>query len=162
DARRQVCRNWRRGQFVRDAHNRRRRVGGIPRDGAPIRLRAGAASVETASNDDWEDSMTVSRRTILGGIAGSAAALAAPHVRAQPAGATRVGWIAPPPGAWGSGGRRFRQGIDLYRAERGPRAGGAQVEIIVRDEPGADPPRARQLAQELVVRENVHFLAGGV
>jgi branched-chain amino acid transport system substrate-binding protein len=104
--------------------------------------------------------MTVSRRTLLSGIAGGAATLAAPQVRAQ-AGPLKVGVIATTSGGFASWGRQFKQAIDLYMAEKGPRAGGRQVEIIYRDETGADPPRARQLAQELVTRENVDFLAGG-
>ncbi len=105
--------------------------------------------------------MTVSRRTMLGGLAAGAATLAAPHVRAQGT-AIKIGLIATFSGGFASWGRQFRQGIDLYMAEKGPRVGAAQVEVVYRDETGADPPRARQLAQELVVREGVHFLAGGV
>jgi branched-chain amino acid transport system substrate-binding protein len=104
--------------------------------------------------------MTVSRRAILGGLAGGAATLATPAVRAQQA-AIKVGVIATTSGGFATWGRQFKQGIDLYMAEKGPRAGGRPVEILYRDETGADPPRARQLAQELVTRENVDFLAGG-
>ena len=101
--------------------------------------------------------MTMSRRTLLGGVAAGAATLAAPQVRAQAA-PLKVGVIATTSGGFASWGRQFKQAIDLYMAEKGPRAGGRPVEIIYRDETGADPPRARQLAQELVTRENVDFL----
>src|SRR5690349_8084785 len=104
--------------------------------------------------------MTVSRRAILGGLAAGAASLAAPAVRAQQA-TIKVGVIATTSGGFATWGRQFKQGIDLYMAEKGPRVANAAVEIIYRDETGADPARARQLAQELVVRDHVDFLAGG-
>jgi branched-chain amino acid transport system substrate-binding protein len=39
---------------------------------------------------------------------------------------------------------------------------GVKIELLVRDDTGVNPDRARQLAQELVVREKVNLLAGVV
>lgn len=103
--------------------------------------------------------MTLSRRSFVG--AAAAATLAAPHVRAQGAGTVKVGVIAPFSGGFATWGRQFRQAIELHAAQN-PRAGSTAVELIYRDETGADPARARQLAQELVVRDRVDFLAGAV
>jgi branched-chain amino acid transport system substrate-binding protein len=99
--------------------------------------------------------MRITRRSF---VAGSAAALAAPSVRAQAA-AVKVGVYAPFSGGYATYGRQFRQAIELYQAQN-PRAGNVAVEIIYRDESAADPQRSRQIAQELVVRDRVDMIAG--
>ena len=103
--------------------------------------------------------MKLTRRSFV--ATAGAATLAAPHVRAQGAGSVKVGVIAPFSGGFATWGRQFRQAIELHAAQN-PRAGNTSVEVIYRDETGADPARARQLAQELVVRDRVDFLAGAV
>ncbi len=53
--------------------------------------------------------------------------------------------------------RAFRLYIKLNSSELPP---GVKIEIINRDDGGANPDKARQLAQELVVRDKVDFLSG--
>jgi branched-chain amino acid transport system substrate-binding protein len=74
--------------------------------------------------------------------------------------AIRVGVIGPFSGPFGLYGRNFKLGIEAFVAEAGPSAGGHRVEFIYRDLEAPDPARARALAQELVVKDKVQYLAG--
>lgn len=75
----------------------------------------------------------------------------------------KVGIIAPFSGGFaGSFGEPFRQGVETYVAMHGDPAEDIKVEFIYRDLPTADPGRARNLAQELVARDGVQYLAGFV
>jgi branched-chain amino acid transport system substrate-binding protein len=75
----------------------------------------------------------------------------------------KVGIIAPFSGGFaGSFGEPFRQGVETYVAMHGDPAPGVKVEFIWRDLPATDPGRARNLAQELVAREGVQYIAGFV
>jgi len=76
----------------------------------------------------------------------------------------KVGVIAPfsgpLSGAWGI---PFKQGIDTYVAQHGVTLeDGTSIEFIYRDLPVVDPQKARALAQELIVRDKVQYLAGFV
>lgn len=88
---------------------------------------------------------------LLGGAGGPAAAAE-----------VKVGVIAPFSGPFAMYGRQFRQAIEVYRAQHGEPAGGHRLAFVWRDLEQADPPRAKALAQELVVKEKVHYLAGVV
>ncbi|NNH31077.1 ABC transporter substrate-binding protein, partial [Rhizobium sp. SEMIA 4085] len=57
-------------------------------------------------------------------------------------------------------GKNFKAGIDAYMATNGATIGDNTVEIIYRDLPAADPAKSKALAQELVVKEKVQYLAG--
>lgn len=75
----------------------------------------------------------------------------------------RVGVIGPFSGGFASSfGEPFRQGVETYVAQHGQPADGIEIEFIWRDLPGPDPARARALAQELVARDGVQYLAGFV
>jgi branched-chain amino acid transport system substrate-binding protein len=72
----------------------------------------------------------------------------------------KVGLIAPFSGPTASFGTAWKQAIDAYQQQYGDTVGGHKVEIILRDLPGPDPLKAKALAQELVVKEGVQYLAG--
>src|SRR5262245_21687780 len=55
--------------------------------------------------------------------------------------------------------RAVRLYIKQHEKELPP---GVKIELLVRDDTGVNPGKARQLAQELVVREKVNLLAGVV
>lgn len=103
--------------------------------------------------------MGLNRRMLL---TAAGAVLAAPHVRAQTANTVRVGVVAPFSGGFATWGTQFRQAIELHAAQNNSRAGATQIEIIYRDDGGPNPERARQMSQELLVRNRVDFLAGSV
>ena len=71
----------------------------------------------------------------------------------------KMGIVGPMTGPNAVMGDNWRQGIEAYVAQHGDTAGGRKIEIIYRDS-GSDPAKAKQLVQELVVRDKVSFLGG--
>ena len=73
----------------------------------------------------------------------------------------KIGVIGPFSGPFaGSFGEPFRQGVETYVAMNGQPADGIEVEFIWRDLQKPDPGQARALAQELVAKDGVQYLAG--
>ena len=72
----------------------------------------------------------------------------------------KVGVVGPFSGPFALQGKNFKAGIDAYMATNGAKVGDNTVEIIYRDLPAADPAQSKALAQELVVKEKVQYLAG--
>ena len=98
------------------------------------------------------------RRELLGA---AAAGVMLSGVGVRAAETVKVGVIAPFSGPMsGSWGTPFRQGIDTYMAQH--KGTGPEIEFIYRDLATVDPQKARALAQELIVRDKVQYLAGFV
>jgi branched-chain amino acid transport system substrate-binding protein len=74
----------------------------------------------------------------------------------------KVGVIASASGPFARWGEQFRQAIDVFQKQNGKTVNGHTIEIVYRDDGGPDPVRAKQLAEELILREKVRFLAGFV
>jgi len=91
-------------------------------------------------------------------LAIAALALAAAAAHAEDV--IKVGVIAPFSGPFAEYGKEMETGIKAWQAQHGDRAGGKRVEVVLRDTTGPVPEIARRLAQELVVRDHVDFLAG--
>ncbi len=72
----------------------------------------------------------------------------------------KVGVIGPFSGPFALQGKNFKAGIDAWLALNGNKVGSDEIQIVYRDIPTADPARSKALAQELVVRERVQYLAG--
>jgi branched-chain amino acid transport system substrate-binding protein len=72
----------------------------------------------------------------------------------------KVGVVAPFSGPFADYGKEMETGIKAWQKEHGDRAAGKRIEVILRDTTGPVPEVARRLAQELVVRDQVDFLAG--
>lgn len=72
----------------------------------------------------------------------------------------KIGVVGPFSGPFALQGKNFKAGIDAYMAMHGTTLGDDMVEIIYRDLPAADPAQSKALAQELVVKEKVQYLAG--
>ncbi|WP_454849214.1 ABC transporter substrate-binding protein [Rhizobium binxianense] len=72
----------------------------------------------------------------------------------------KVGVIGPFSGPFALQGKNFKAGIDAYMAMNGDKVGDNTVEIVYRDVPQADPAQSKALAQELIVKEKVQYLAG--
>jgi branched-chain amino acid transport system substrate-binding protein len=75
----------------------------------------------------------------------------------------RVGHISTHSGPFASLGEYMDKGMRLYmkeNADKLPR--GVKVELIVRDAGGPNPDKAKQLAQELIVRDKIQLLTGVV
>lgn len=72
----------------------------------------------------------------------------------------KVGVVGPFSGPFALQGKNFKAGIDAYMTTNGNKVGSDTIEIIYRDLPAADPAQSKALAQELVVKEKVQYLAG--
>lgn len=72
----------------------------------------------------------------------------------------KIGLIAAFSGPFADYGKQMEGGIKAYMAQHGDKVAGKKVEIIIKDTTGPAPEIAKRLAQELVVRDKVDFLAG--
>jgi branched-chain amino acid transport system substrate-binding protein len=72
----------------------------------------------------------------------------------------RIGVIASFSGPYSNWGKQIQEATDLYVAQQQGKVGNHTVKVIYRDVGGNNPARARQLAEELVVRDKVQYLAG--
>ena len=96
------------------------------------------------------------RRHALGAIA-IVAGLTPAAVRAEDV--VKVGVIVPMTGPSASTGREIEAAIKLFQAQKGDKAGGKKVEIILKDDTGV-ADITKRLAQELVVNDKVAVIAG--
>jgi branched-chain amino acid transport system substrate-binding protein len=73
----------------------------------------------------------------------------------------KIGLLSQYSGTYSWWGQEFDRGTQLYLDEHGGKIDGHTITVVKRDEGGTNAQRARQLAQELVVRERVQYLLGG-
>jgi branched-chain amino acid transport system substrate-binding protein len=88
---------------------------------------------------------------------GAALALSAFAAAAQ---TVKIGFITSYSGLNGNLGPYMERAVRLYLKQHEKELGGVKVELLTRDDTGPNPDKARQLAQELVVRDKVNLLAG--
>lgn len=75
----------------------------------------------------------------------------------------KIGMITTYSGPSASLGEYMDKGMELYRKlHEKDLPAGVKIEIVKRDDTGPNPEVARRLAQELITRERVNFLAGVV
>jgi branched-chain amino acid transport system substrate-binding protein len=72
----------------------------------------------------------------------------------------KVGVIAPMSGTFALTGQTWEGAIKAYQKLHGTTVDGHTIEVIYRDMPDINPAQARALAQELVIKEGVQYLAG--
>jgi branched-chain amino acid transport system substrate-binding protein len=94
------------------------------------------------------------RSAAVVGVIGLAAA------SAQAEETIKVGLIAAFSGPFADYGKMMEAGIKTYMKEHGDKVAGKRIELIIRDTTGPSPEIAKRLAQELVTRDKVDFLAG--
>jgi branched-chain amino acid transport system substrate-binding protein len=80
------------------------------------------------------------------------------HVQA--ADPVKLGILVTTTGPYANWGKSYQQSVELYLQQHNGKDGNPTVEIVYRDVGGDNPPRARQLAQEMIVNENVAALGG--
>jgi branched-chain amino acid transport system substrate-binding protein len=100
-------------------------------------------------------------RKILIGL-GCIAASAALATAANAADTVKIGMVLPLSGQFADTGIQLLNGAKTYVKQHGDMVAGKKIEFIVKDVGGIDPPLAKRLSQELVVRDNVDILAGYV
>jgi branched-chain amino acid transport system substrate-binding protein len=96
--------------------------------------------------------------TIAAAFATSATLAFAPAANAQDT--IKVGVIAAFSGPFADYGKQMEGGIKAWMAQHGDTVAGKKIQIIYKDTTGPAPEVAKRLAQELVVRDKVDFLAG--
>lgn len=72
----------------------------------------------------------------------------------------KVGVLAPFSGPFADFGQQISNGIKVYMQQHGDTVAGKKIEVIYKDTTGPAPDVAKRLAQELVTRERVQFIAG--
>src|SRR5262245_20563745 len=72
----------------------------------------------------------------------------------------KVGVVAEFSGPFADYGRQIETGMRAYMSQHGDTVAGKKVELLTRDTTGPAPEVAKRLAQELVTRDKVQFLAG--
>lgn len=72
----------------------------------------------------------------------------------------KIGVIAPFSGPFAQYGTQYRQAIEVYRSQHGTASGDHEIEFIYKDVGGVNPDQSRSLAQELLIRDRVDYLAG--
>jgi len=86
-----------------------------------------------------------------------AGALCIPALAQEP---VKIGVVAPFSGVAADYGRQMEAGIKAWMRLNGDTIAGRKVQLLVRDTGGPNPEVAKRLAQELVTRDKVDFLAG--
>jgi branched-chain amino acid transport system substrate-binding protein len=82
----------------------------------------------------------------------------APNARAEDT--IRIGVLLPFSGPFADFGRQIGNGMQLYLDQHGDSIAGKKIVLVRKDSEGAKPDLAKRLAQELVTRDRVDFLAG--
>jgi branched-chain amino acid transport system substrate-binding protein len=103
--------------------------------------------------------MNVHRRTVLKGMLGTSAIVAAPAIVRAQSGPMKVGFLTVKTGPLASGGIQMEQGLTLYLKERNNTLAGRPVQLFTGDSAGA-PAVARTKMQEFVEKENIACLIG--
>src|SRR5438874_9324780 len=96
--------------------------------------------------------MRIAKLALAGALVLSAAAATAQTVK--------IGFITSYSGLNGNLGPYMERAFNLYKKQHEKELGGVKIELLTRDDTGPNPDKARQLAQELVVRDKVDLLAG--
>ena len=98
------------------------------------------------------------RRRELFPLAAALLLLASVPSRAEDA--VKVGVLLPFSGPFADFGMQIGNGMALYLKQHGDVIAGKKIELIRRDSEGAKPDVAKRLAQELIIRDKIDFLAG--
>src|SRR5215471_5625517 len=72
----------------------------------------------------------------------------------------KVGVVAEFSGPFAAYGQQIETGMRAYMVQHGDTVAGKKIELITRDTGGPAPEVAKRLAQELITRDKVQFLAG--
>lgn len=96
--------------------------------------------------------------SLLAALLGVLALAAAPSAYGQ--NTIKVGVIAAFSGPFADYGGQIEAGMKAYMKEHGDSVAGKKVELVTRDTKGPAPEVAKRLAQELITRDKVQFLAG--
>ncbi|MFK0206278.1 ABC transporter substrate-binding protein [Agrobacterium sp. NPDC090283] len=100
------------------------------------------------------------RRQFLLGTVSTIAAIAVGGASANAAETVKVGLVLSMSGPFSQYGRQMENGIRLFMKEHGDTIAGKKIELVIKDDGGLAPDRARRAVQDLLVRDKVDILAG--
>jgi branched-chain amino acid transport system substrate-binding protein len=103
--------------------------------------------------------MTVRRRTVLKGMLGATAVLAAPAVLRAQGAPFKIGLLTVKTGPLAQGGIQMEQGVLAFLKEKNNTLAGRKVEFISADT-GGNPAGAKTKAQEVIERDKVNVILG--
>ncbi|MBN9499858.1 MAG: branched-chain amino acid ABC transporter substrate-binding protein [Afipia sp. 62-7] len=72
----------------------------------------------------------------------------------------KVGVIGTMSGPFALFGTNYKRGIEAWVAQHGNKVGNHEIQFIYRDEESPNPAKSKALAQELIVKDKVQYLAG--
>lgn len=72
----------------------------------------------------------------------------------------KVGVIGTMSGPFALFGANFKRGIEAWVSQNGNKVGNHEIQFIYRDEESPNPAKSKALAQELIVKDKVQYLAG--
>jgi branched-chain amino acid transport system substrate-binding protein len=72
-----------------------------------------------------------------------------------------VGIVASFSGPYAAWGDMYKREIDLYMQQHDGKDGNPKINLILRDAPGTDPSRTKQVVQEFITRDNAAVVGGG-
>ena len=72
----------------------------------------------------------------------------------------KIGHISNFSGPFAVWGKQFSQTIKAYQKVHGDTVNGHKIEVVYRDVGAVNPAKARQLAEELILREKIKVLTG--
>lgn len=101
-------------------------------------------------------------RMSLTALAGAVLSLSFIDVHAAGAPPVRIGVITSLSGVAATSGEQMKAGIDTWLRMHGDTVAGRKIEVIYKDDTGAQADVAKRLATELIARDKVDFLAGFV
>jgi len=99
-------------------------------------------------------------RILLAGVAGIGllmGGMASTGLAAEPT----VGLVAAFSGPYAQWGEDYKREIDLYMFRHDGKNGNPKINLILRDTPGTDPSRTKQVVQEFITRDNAAVVGGG-
>lgn len=100
------------------------------------------------------------RRLILGVVAAVSSSVIGAPAAATAEETIKVGVLVEMSGPFAPYGRQITNGMKAYMKANGDKVAGKKIELVVKDTTGPAPEVAKRLAQELVTRDKVQFLAG--
>lgn len=98
------------------------------------------------------------RHTVAGIL--SAAIMSAGVAGGAGAETIKVGVLVPSSGTFAESGKQFKEAMEVYIAQHGKTVNGHTIEFIYKDDGGINPQLGKSLAQELIVKDGVTYLAG--
>src|SRR5262249_18790695 len=131
----------------------------LSRRGHSRRRRPAAGCRQPKSREEGQMTRRLTRRTLLGGAAGSAFAGSAPMPAIAEANPIKIGLLTIKTGPLASAGIQMEQGTLLFLKDRDHMLAGRKAELVVGDT-GGNPAGAKTKAQELIERDKVDLILG--